>query len=84
MPLYDFKCRDCGMESEVLVTLSDDIPECEGCGSRNLDKLMSATSSFSGNASTALPGTSDTACCGSNPSSKGCAGPGSCCGKNFP
>jgi len=83
MPLYDFKCRDCGMESEVLIALSEDVPKCDGCGSRNLDKMMSVTSSFSGNASAGFPGIGDTGCCGSEPSKAGCAGPGSCCGKKL-
>jgi putative FmdB family regulatory protein len=83
MPLYDFRCRDCGKESEILITLSDDIPECEGCGSKNLVKMMSVTSSFSGNASAGFPGPGDTSCCGSNPSDAGCAGPGSCCGRKI-
>ncbi|MFC1840100.1 FmdB family zinc ribbon protein [Thermodesulfobacteriota bacterium] len=83
MPLYDFKCRDCGRESEKLITLSDDVPECAGCGSMNLDKMMSVTSSFSGNASAGFPGADDTGCCGSNPSDAGCAGPGSCCGRKL-
>ncbi len=29
-----------------------------------------------------MPGPGDTSCCGSAPSEAGCAGPGSCCGKN--
>lgn len=83
MPLYDFKCRDCGRESEILITLSDEEPECDECGSKNLERMISRPSSYSGNASAGFPGAGDTACCGLNPSSAGCAGPGSCCGKNF-
>lgn len=83
MPLYDFKCRDCGKENEILIAFSNDVPECEGCGSRNLEKMISVTSSFSGNVSAGFPGAGDTGCCGSNPSDAGCAGPGSCCGKKI-
>jgi putative FmdB family regulatory protein len=83
MPLYDFICADCGKESEILIALSDDQPRCKECGSLNLEKKISAPSSFSGNATSAFPGPGDTSCCGSNPSDAGCAGPGSCCGKNF-
>ncbi len=83
MPLYDFKCLDCGKEREILVTLSDEKPACADCGSENLEKMISAPSSYSGNASAGFPGSGDTACCGSNPSSTGCDGPGSCCGRNI-
>ena len=83
MPLYDFKCRDCGMESEILIVFSDEEPACDDCGSKNLDKMMTTPSSYSGNTSAGFPGSGDTGCCGSNPSDAGCVGPGSCCGKKF-
>lgn len=83
MPIYDFLCADCGTEVEILMTSSEDVPVCSKCGSKNLEKKMSVTSSFSGNASSGFPGPGDTSCCGSNPAQAGCAGPGSCCGKSF-
>ncbi len=82
MPLFEFLCVECGAMSEVLVASSDESPTCKTCGSVNLKKLLSAPSSLSGIASQGLPGPSDTACCGSSPVQAGCAGPGSCCGKN--
>ncbi|RZB31834.1 MAG: hypothetical protein SRB1_01453 [Desulfobacteraceae bacterium Eth-SRB1] len=80
MPLFDFLCLDCGKQSEILVTGSSDKPRCLACGSRNLDKLLSAHSSLSGPSHNSMPGPGDTTCCGSSPSEAGCAGPGSCCG----
>jgi len=81
MPLFDFLCKDCGHISEVLVSGTDDEPKCQKCNGLNLEKLVSAPSSFSGNSSNGLPGLGDTTCCGSAPGHSGCAGPGSCCGK---
>lgn len=82
MPLYEFKCRQCGESSEILIIGEKDIPECRSCGSRDLVKQISAHSSSSGSAGKGLPGMGDTACCGSHPGqAAGCAGPGSCCGK---
>ncbi len=81
MPLFDFKCADCGHVAEILVFSEETAVACEKCGSGNVQKLMSAHSSLSGTASGGLPGAGDTACCGSTPGHAGCAGPGSCCGK---
>jgi putative FmdB family regulatory protein len=82
MPIFEFMCAECGATSEVLVASSNESPACKACGSTKLKKLLSATSSLSGAARHGLPGAGDTACCGSSPAHAGCAGPGSCCGKN--
>ena len=82
MPLYDFQCADCGRTIEALVMAPTDQVECSHCGSRNLKKLLGAHSSLSGSPRGGLPGPGDTACCGGSPGHGGCAGPGSCCGKN--
>jgi len=84
MPIFDYLCEDCGKKIEILITVSNDKPECSICGSRNLEKMISKPSSFSGVSTSRFPGPGDTACCGSNPSDAGCAGPGSCCGKSLP
>ncbi|MCG8567979.1 MAG: zinc ribbon domain-containing protein [Desulfobacterales bacterium] len=84
MPLYDFHCNACDSDIELLLVGSRDEPVCSRCGSRNLTKLMAAHSSASGpTGSRTMPGLGDTACCGSAPGQgAGCAGPGSCCGRN--
>ncbi len=84
MPLYDFKCEDCGEKNEILIIGTQDMPACKSCGSTNMTKLVSAHSSSSGPVRNNMPGPGDTACCGSAPGqAQGCAGPGSCCGKSF-
>jgi len=82
MPIYDYQCLECGKNSEIIVTDFSKQPQCESCGSPKLRKLLSAHSSMSGSAKNSMPGPGDTACCGSSPGESGCAGPGSCCGKN--
>ncbi len=44
MPLYDFKCRACGKVTEFLLSghAHDTEQLCPNCGSRNLERLMSA------------------------------------------
>jgi putative FmdB family regulatory protein len=67
MPLYDYKCRECSREFELLV-MGGDEPRCPGCASAKLDKLMSGFSVRGGAKETA--GSSASSC-------SGCAG-GSC------
>ncbi len=83
MPLFDYHCLDCGKQNEILISVSNDHPQCKNCGSTNLEKMISKPSSYSGTTQSRFPGPGDTACCGSNPATAGCAGPGSCCGKSF-
>src|SRR5438445_12992158 len=40
MPLFDFRCRSCGSEFEVLVRASD-LPVCPSCKSAKLEQLPS-------------------------------------------
>ncbi len=84
MPIYEFECQECGKSSEMIVLGASETPKCAYCGSQNLKKKLSAHSSMSGPSKNRMPGLGDTACCGSAPGqAAGCAGPGSCCGKNF-
>lgn len=78
MPIHEYSCRDCGRTMEVLVLGTDDVPECSTCGSGNLERRLSAPAAYAGR----LPGPGDTGCCGDTPGHGGCAGPGSCCGRN--
>ncbi len=84
MPLFEFVCENCGKCSEFLVMGEDDPPKCLSCGSFLMTKQLSAHAAVSGARDPRIPGEGDTACCGSSPAdAKGCAGPGSCCGKTF-
>jgi putative FmdB family regulatory protein len=40
MPLYDFTCRACGVESEILVRGAK-TPACPSCQSEDLERLLS-------------------------------------------
>ncbi len=44
MPIYDYKCEDCGQVSEILVRNPSDTTRCPGCGSGNVERLVAAAS----------------------------------------
>lgn len=48
MPIYEYKCRECGAEFEELVAHEGANPTCPKCGSLKTEKLMSACKSSSG------------------------------------
>lgn len=44
MPLFDFRCRSCAHEFEVLVrpaSYGDPVPACPACGGTELERLLS-------------------------------------------
>lgn len=81
MPIYEVICQACKAQNEILTVSETEAMTCPACGSRDVQKLMSPTSSMTGRTGPSLPGPGDTSCCGSTPGHAGCAGPGSCCGK---
>lgn len=45
MPIYEYACKNCGEQLEVLQKISDPAPEkCTHCGQGPMEKLMSLTS----------------------------------------
>lgn len=42
MPLFEFFCEECSHHAELLVGRTEK-PACPKCGSRKMDKLMSAS-----------------------------------------
>lgn len=44
MPIYEYRCLNCGRISEILLrNLDNENIECPICGSENLEKLLSAS-----------------------------------------
>jgi putative FmdB family regulatory protein len=59
MPLFDFKCRNCGHTSEFFIQNMADINlKCESCGSHDLEKMLSIPSVIKSQ------GRDATTCCG--------------------
>jgi len=44
VPIYDFKCKECGKVSEIIIrsTGVQDI-SCPGCGSNDMERLISSS-----------------------------------------
>lgn len=70
MPLYEYVCRDCDTQSELLVQGSQQ-PECPKCGGVKLSKLLSVVASPGRDAAAgnmpASPGGSCGSGCGCHP-----------------
>jgi putative FmdB family regulatory protein len=63
MPIYEYKCKKCGAHYEALVMGSEDAVECDKCGSKEKERLMSCfssgnrgLSSLASNAAASSPG----------------------------
>ena len=41
MPIYEYRCEDCGRRSSFLVLKGDFRPVCKSCGGGNLTRLIS-------------------------------------------
>ena len=60
MPIYDFRCQECGRVSEIFLrSANDQVVHCSGCGSQNMERLI--TASYMIKMGTSAPGTT---CCG--------------------
>ncbi|MDH4270351.1 MAG: zinc ribbon domain-containing protein [Candidatus Aminicenantes bacterium] len=77
MPLYEYRCRDCGRVTEVLVRSQS--PEtdvrCPGCGGNNLLKIVSQPAVIS-----VSPSLAAETCCGKSDrcDSPPCSSRGTC------
>lgn len=77
MPIYEYRCRDCGCRFETLVRGGDTATECPTCHGRRLGREMSVFAPRSG-----APGEAPSpAMTAANGSGGGCCGGGICgCG----
>jgi putative FmdB family regulatory protein len=82
MPIFEYKCNDCGKKFDVLHKSTTHLEEvnCPDCQSKNYKKLLSSFSASVGNSSgfTGAPSCSDGSC--GIPSYGGCAS--GACGLN--
>ncbi len=43
MPIYDFRCRECGKVSEIFLRYAEQVACCPACGSNNMERLISSS-----------------------------------------
>jgi putative FmdB family regulatory protein len=55
MPIYEYRCEDCGTKFEKLVRRSSDVPEfaCPSCGEKHLRQELSTFAAHSGGSKSA-------------------------------
>ncbi len=73
MPIYEYRCQDCGSKFEKLVRRPSDVPdvECPSCGQKHLSQELSV---FAAHAGTAPKQAAGPMC----PSGGVCPTPGAC------
>ena len=80
MPIYEFKCADCGAKKEILFRSTDEKVDmiCDKCGSENLQRTLSSSNFCVSGGSGSSAGGSQAAC-----KSHNCSG-GSCTTYDIP
>ena len=79
MPIYEYKCQDCGKISEIITSVArknKDIT-CKNCGSKNVIKTISAPAQVTIADKSHAPSNSQGCCGTTNP----CENPKRCCEK---
>jgi putative FmdB family regulatory protein len=66
MPMFEYRCSECGTEFEELVVNADDFVECPRCHSAKSEKLLSVFAAGAGS--------------GSSQTAAACGRAGGCCG----
>jgi putative FmdB family regulatory protein len=76
MPIYEYNCKECGKDSEILVR-GDTTINCRNCGSEKIERKLS-TFSFSSLPAGGTQPSCASACGGGYEG--GACGSGGCCG----
>lgn len=71
MPIFEYKCRDCGTTFEKIVLSSSDRIICKSCESQRVDKQLSV---FAVSTSSAKPLTSEPGPCACGAARRGMCG----------
>jgi putative FmdB family regulatory protein len=55
MPIFEYRCQDCGTRFEKLIRGESTEVLCPGCGKERVEKQLSTFAAHSGSASTPAP-----------------------------
>lgn len=80
MPMFEYKCTECGQVSEFLVGVTRENPQivCESCGGTSLERMISPISFSMKESSSRFP-IAGQCQCGQGESRGGCGGAGCSC-----
>jgi putative FmdB family regulatory protein len=80
MPVFEYKCRDCGTVSEFLVGVTSTQPEilCADCGGAHMNRMISTINVGSSHGSERFPIAGGCACAEAGVQGHGC-GDGCAC-----
>ena len=53
MPIFEYRCRDCGKNFEAIVNSATSRALCKSCGSRKVEQLLSVFAVAGGSSTTA-------------------------------
>ncbi len=71
MPIFDYKCSNCGRSFDTLVRSCDEVVQCPDCGSSDVARLLSKFGFKSGSRFSSSSGCSCGSCGGGSCSSCG-------------
>jgi putative FmdB family regulatory protein len=60
MPIYEYRCKECGKQIEVLIRSEKEAPSCPNCSSTQMERLISAPQVRMGSSSPS----GELTCCG--------------------
>lgn len=73
MPIFEYRCRDCGQDFEAILNSAGSQAVCKSCGSKKVEQLLSVFA-VAGGSSTAAKAAAEPGPCGCGAPRRGMCG----------